>query len=78
MIDTLRETLGKAHYERMRSAMAPDLLIAPWAELSPETREAWRGCLDYVLPDLAAAVDGLMRRAAEDQYVELLDAEVLT
>lgn len=47
----LREAMGRAHYDRMRSGMT-DLHLPPWEELLPGTREIHRGRHDYLLSNL--------------------------
>lgn len=60
-----RDGLGRAHYERMRAGMHPDVQIAAWEELTESVREAYRSKLDYLLPVLTGMVGGLVIQASE-------------
>lgn len=45
----VRDALGRAHYERMRQRMAPDLLLPTWAGLTDAQREPYRQRTDYLV-----------------------------
>lgn len=56
----VHDALGRAHYERMRVAMAGNFLLPPWEDLAEGTRVAHRERMRWVLP----VALGLTREAA--------------
>jgi hypothetical protein len=60
-----RDGLGRAHYERMRKGMHPDVALPAWEELTERTRETYRAKLDYLLPVVANMVAGLVHQALD-------------
>lgn len=56
----VHDALGRAHYERMRVAMAGNFVLPPWEDLAEGTRVAHRERMRWVLP----VALGLTREAA--------------
>jgi hypothetical protein len=71
--DALREAMGRAHYDRMRTGMASDMVLPPWEELLAGTREIHRSRSDYLLPTLLVFIDRELRSARDDMHADLLD-----
>lgn len=75
--DLLRELMGRAHYERMRTGMAPELSLPPWDELLPGTREIHRSRNDYLLPTLLYLLEQQRTGARDEMYADLLEEGIL-
>jgi hypothetical protein len=71
LVEQARDGLGRAHYERMRAGMHPEVALSPWEELTERTREAYRVKLDYLLPVVDDLVAGLVVQT-DDRDRELI------
>lgn len=73
LVDRVREALGFAHYDRMRRAMEPTLLIPLWPDLNERTREAYRTRMEYAVTPLLNLIDEERRDAADERDQQLAD-----